>query len=180
VSQGAHPPEIEARQQLVTGLLRWMLSLESDAAWTERVVTVQPTASGQVRYELVERREDGEHRESDLLSDSVAEAVRALQQFMYSPTGVTWLTAELSVTAAGQGDARFNYSDEPRLPGHGRGVGRHVGRGGRSSPPDLLPASRSRPRLDAARGVNPSRSAGESDALDLAARLRAEHGLDGP
>ncbi len=117
MTAGAHPPEIEARQQLVSGLLRWLFSLESDAAWTERVVTAQPTAAGQVRYELVERREDGEHSESDLLPDGVAEAVRTLQQYMYTPTGGAWLTAELSVTAAGQGDARFNYSDEPRVSG---------------------------------------------------------------
>jgi hypothetical protein len=117
VSSGAHPPEVEARQQLVTGLLRWLISLESEQAWTQRVLTVLPQSSGQVRYALRETRADGEHSESDLLPDGVAEAVRTLQQHMFSPSGGAWVSAELSVTSAGQGDARFNFDEEPRLAG---------------------------------------------------------------
>jgi hypothetical protein len=118
-----HPPEIEARQQLVTGLLRWLLALDSPATWTERLLTVQPMASGEVRYELTERREDGEHKEADVLSEAVAESVRTLQQYMYSPTGGAWLTADLSVTSAAKGDARFNYDQEPEVPAPGGGRG---------------------------------------------------------
>lgn len=117
MSTGALPPEIEARQQLVTGLLRWLLSLESSEPWTERRISVQPMASGQVRYELVELADTGEHREADVLSEGVAEAVRTLQQYMYSPTGGAWVSADLSVTAEGKGDAKFGYDDEPTVPG---------------------------------------------------------------
>jgi hypothetical protein len=115
VSTGAHPPEVEAQQQLVTGLLQWLYSLESEAAWSTRLLTVQPVSSGQVRYQLTEQREDGEYREADVLSEGMTEVVRTLQQYMYSPTGGAWLTADLSVTSAGQGDAKFNYTDEPTL-----------------------------------------------------------------
>ncbi len=114
---GALPPEIEARQQIVTGLLRWLFSIESGEPWTERVLTVQPMASGEVRYELVERREGGDYREANVLTEGMSEVVRTLQQYMYSPTGGSWLTAELSVTSAGKGDAKFNYDDEPGVPG---------------------------------------------------------------
>ena len=117
MTSGAHPPEVEARQQLVTGLLRWLISLESEQSWTERALTVLPQASGRVRYALRETRADGEHTESDLLPEGVAEAVRTLQQYMFTPTGGAWVSAELSVTATGQGDARFNFDEEPRLPG---------------------------------------------------------------
>jgi hypothetical protein len=117
MTAGSYPPEIEARQQLTTGLLRWLLSLESPDVWTRRQLTVQPLASGQVRYQLIESSEDGVHRETDLLADGVAEAVRTLQQYMYSPTGGAWVTAELVVTAEGQGDAQFNYDAEPQIPG---------------------------------------------------------------
>ncbi len=117
MTSGAHPPEVEARQQLVTGLLTWLLALDSEAQWSERVMSVQPLTSGAVAYELVERRIDGERRETDVLPDAVADAVRTLQQYMYTPTGGAWLTAHLSVTAAGQGDVRFNYAEEPRIPG---------------------------------------------------------------
>lgn len=123
MTSGSHPPEVEARQQLVTGLLRWLISLESEIAWTSRVLTVLPVSSGQVRYTLRETREDGEHIESDVLPDGAAEAVRTLQQYMFSPAGGAWVSAELSVTATGQGDARFNFDEEPRLDGPHGSVG---------------------------------------------------------
>jgi hypothetical protein len=117
VTSGSHPPEVEARQQLVTGLLRWLISLESDQDWTRRVLTVLPQPSGRVPYSLRETSESGERSESDLLPDGVAEAVRTLQQYMFTPAGGAWLSAELSVTSTGQGDARFNFDEEPRLTG---------------------------------------------------------------
>jgi hypothetical protein len=116
VTSGSHPPEVEARQQLVTGLLRWLISLESDQSWTQRVLTVLPQPSGQVRYSLREVSDAAERSESDVLPDGVGEAVRTLQHYMFSPAGGTWVSAELSVTSAGQGDARFNFDEEPRLP----------------------------------------------------------------
>jgi hypothetical protein len=111
------PPEIEARQKLTTGLLQWLLSLESGEPWNERLLTAQPMASGQVRYLLTERRADAAYLKTDMLDESIAELVRMLQQYMYTPTGGAWVTAELSVTTEGKGDARFNYDDEPQLPG---------------------------------------------------------------
>ncbi|MGL4173833.1 MAG: hypothetical protein ACRCTR_07155 [Actinomycetota bacterium] len=110
--------DVEAQQQIITDLLRQLYGLQSADSWTARTITLQPTASGVVLYRLVEQRSDGpDHDEASTFPDDAADLVKALQQYMYNPTGGAWFSATFAVTKAGSGDATFNYTDLPDVPG---------------------------------------------------------------
>lgn len=106
------PSPIEVQREKVTTLLQWLGGLDSGRDWTQRTIELMPTTDG-IQFAVAEESPAGPGGESGILPPEVSEEALALQRSMYKPGAGTWVTATLSITSSGSGDAHFNYNDVP-------------------------------------------------------------------